>query len=306
MKKVVSVSLGSPKGDKTVNAVLLGEEFEISRIGTNGDMNKFAELVRELDGNVDAIGLGGIDLYVYAGNHRYTIRDAARLASNAKKTPVVDGSGIKNTLERETVEWLQREGIVDFSQSNVMMVCAVDRFGMAESINKLAKSAIYGDLMFSLALPIPVRSWATIQFIARALLPIVCALPFKWMYPTGEKQNEYRPKYEKYFRWADVIAGDNKYIAKHMPTIESGALVGKTILTNTLTEEEVENLRARGVKRIVTATLEFEGRTYGTNVLEAITITLAKKRPEEMVPQDYTNVLKQLGWKPTVREFDLR
>lgn len=303
MKRVVSVSLGSPKGDKTTTASLLGEEFEISRIGTNGDMVKFAELVRELDGKVDAIGLGGIDLYLYASGRRYTIRDAAKLASNAKITPVVDGSGIKNTLERETIEWLQREGILDFSDKNVLVVCGSDRFGMAESIWKLAKSVVYGDIMFSLGLPIPMKTWGALNLLASILLPLVCILPFKWLYPTGEKQEKITPKYENYFRWADVIAGDNKIIGRFMPTPESGALAGKTVITNTLTQEEIENLKARGVKTLITSTREFDGRTFGTNVLEGIIITLAGKRPEEMSPQDYLDILKKLDWEPTVREL---
>ena len=303
MKRVVSVSLGSPKGDKTTTASLLGEEFEISRIGTNGDMAKFAELVRELDGKVDAIGLGGIDLYLYASGRRYTIRDAAKLASNAKITPVVDGSGIKNTLERETIEWLQRKGILDFSDKNVLVVCGSDRFGMAESIWKLAKSVVYGDIMFSLGLPVPMKTWGALNLLASILLPMVCILPFKWLYPTGEKQEKITPKYENYFRWADVIAGDNKIIGRFMPTPESGALAGKTVITNTLTQEEIENLKARGVKTLITSTREFDGRTFGTNVLEGIIITLAGKRPEEMSPQDYLDILKKLDWEPTVREL---
>lgn len=301
MKKVVSVSLGSPKGDKKVNATLLGEEFEISRIGTNGDFKKFAELMRELDGNVDAISLGGIDLYLVADKRRYVIRDAAKLALNAKKSPVVDGSGIKNTLERETIEWLQRDGIIDFKDKKVLVVSGVDRFGMAETISRLAKSVVYGDLMFSIGIPIPIKTWGGLQLVGRTLLPIVCQLPFQWIYPIGEKQEKITPKYENWFQWADVIAGDYKIIGRYMPPPESGALEGKTVITNTLTPADVENLRSRGVKMLATSTREFDGRTFGTNVLEGIIITLAGKRPEDMKPEDYLEVLKKMDWKPEVR-----
>jgi hypothetical protein len=303
MRRVVSVSLGSSRGDKTSVQTLLGEQFEISRIGTNGDMKRYAELLRELDGKVDAIGLGGIDRYLVAGNRRYTVRDAERLARNVKKTPVVDGSGIKNTLERETIEWLQREGIIDFSAKNVLLVCGVDRFGMAEVIAKLAKRYIYGDLIFAVGVPIPIRSWATLRVLAFLLLPIIARVPFQWLYPTGEKQDKVTPKYEKYFRWADVIAGDYKFIGRYLPTPESGALRGKTIITNTLTAGDVENLKEREVGMIVTSTKEFDGRTFGTNVVEGIIITLAGKRPEEMSPEDYMEVLCKLDWQPTVRRL---
>lgn len=301
MKRVVSVSLGSTKGDFSVTKTLLGETFEISRIGTNGDKVKYAELIRELDGKVDAFGLGGIDMYLYAGNRRYVIRDAAKLASNAKKTPVVDGSGIKNTIERETIEWLQRKGLADFTCSNVLMVCGVDRFGMAEAAIKLAKSVVFGDLMFNIGIPIPLHTHRQLMVVAKTLLPIVCRVPFEWIYPTGAKQDKITPKYENYFRWADIIAGDYKIIGRYMPPPETGALNGKMIITNTLTPADIERLKERGVKTLVTATWEFEGRTFGTNVMEGIIVSLAGKHPDEMTPQDYLDVLHKLNWEPTVR-----
>src|SRR5690349_1497775 len=95
MLKVVSVSLGSGERDKTSRAQFLGEDVELSRIGMNGDMPGAIRKIAELDGQVDAIGLGGIDLYLCAGKRRWTIRDAKRMASAAKTTPVVDGSVLK-------------------------------------------------------------------------------------------------------------------------------------------------------------------------------------------------------------------
>lgn len=306
MKRVVSVSLGSPKGDFRAETEILGQEFEVSRIGTNGDLKRYAELMRELDGQVDAIGLGGIDLYLYAGDRRYTIREAARLAANARRTPVVDGSGLKNTLERETFEWLERWGIIDFADKNILVVCGVDRFGMAESAVRMGKSVVFGDLMFNCGVPVPIKSYRGLMLVARTLLPVVCRLPFKWIYPTGKKQEQVTPKHEKYFRWADVIAGDNKIIGRFMPPPESGALAGKLVITNTLTPVEIENLRVRGVKKLVTGTWELPGlggRTPGTNVIEGILITLAGKRPEEMATADYLDMLRRLDWKPTVRDL---
>ncbi len=303
MKRVVSVSLGSSRGDKKVTATLLGEEFEISRIGTNGDMKRYAELISEIDGNVDAICLGGIDRYLVAGDRKYTIRDADRLAKFAVKTPVVDGSGIKNTLERETIEWLHREKLIDFSDKKVLMVCAVDRFGMAEVMARVSREVVYGDLMFNLGIPIAIKRWSTVQLLGKLLLPIVCRVPFQWIYPTGEKQDVITPKYEKYFRWADIIAGDYKIIGRYMPPPESGALSGKTVITNTLTEGDVNDLKARGVDTIVTSTKEFDGRTFGTNVVEGICVALTGKRQEDMSAQDYLDILNKLEWEPTIRRL---
>jgi len=303
MKRVVSVSLGSSKRDKKSVLTVLGEQFEVSRVGTDGDMGRFAEMMAELDGKVDAIGLGGIDRYLWVDDRRYTIRDADRLARIARTTPVVDGSGVKNTLERKTIDYLQSQGIVDFTRSRVLVVCAVDRFGMAQTIAKLSKQVVFGDLMFNCGLPIPMRSYGAVRVLASALLPIVTRLPFAWIYPTGAKQDHSEPKYEKYYRWADVIAGDFLIVKRTMPTVESGALAGKTIITNTVTAEDREMLKARSAKRLVTSTFEYDGRTYATNVYEGVMVSLLGKRPEQVTPEDYEDLLARMDWKPTVTEF---
>jgi len=303
MKRVVSVSLGSSKRDKTSRVEILSQEFEISRVGTDGDMKRFAELVAELDGKVDAIGLGGIDRYLWVDDRRYTVRDADRLARIAKVTPVVDGSGVKNTLERKTIEYLQNNGILDFSDKKVLMVCAVDRFGMAQTIAKLAKKVIYGDLMFNLGVPIPMKSYSTVRVVATALLPIITRVPFQWLYPTGEKQDKTEPKHQKYYEWADVIAGDYLIIKRTMPTAESGILEGKVVITNTVTAEDTRMMIDRKVRMLITSTPLVDGRYYATNVFEGVLITLLGKKPEDVTVDDYEQLLQRMNWRPTITDL---
>lgn len=303
MKRVVSVSLGSSQRDKTSIVTILGEEFEISRIGTDGDMVKFADKMRELDGKVDAIGLGGIDRYLWTDKKRYTIRDADKLAKIAKITPVVDGSGVKNTLERRTIEYLNNNNLVDFKNSKVLITSAVDRFGMAQTIAKLSDNVVYGDIMFALNIPIPIRSYKALRFVAAALLPIICNIPFQWLYPTGEKQNVIKPSWIEYYKWADVICGDYLLIKRTMPTVESEALKDKVIVTNTLTPEDTQMLKERGVKMIATGTPEYEGRYFATNVFEGVLITLLGKNPNDVTINDYAALLEKLNWKPTITKL---
>src|SRR5690625_5801215 len=101
-------------------------------------MEKAAELIRSLDGKVDAIGLGGIDIYLVAGDRRYYLRDGLKLAQNATVTPVVCGAALKDTLERMVVERLEPE--ISWDSRKVLMVAAVDRFGMAEALDRDRKS----------------------------------------------------------------------------------------------------------------------------------------------------------------------
>jgi hypothetical protein len=299
VKHIVSVSLGSSRRDKRSEVEIADERFLIERIGTDGDLRRFQSLFAELDGKVDALGIGGADLHIWVGNRRYTFRSIQKLVSVAKKTPVVDGSGLKNTLEREAVRWLQAQGIIDFSRSTVLLVAAVDRFGMAQELARCARQVIYGDFVFAIGLPIPIRSYRTVEWLGRMLLPIITRLPFQWFYPTGEKQEQRTPRAPRLFQQADVIAGDWHYIRRYMPD----QLPGKRVITNTVRRADVELLRQAGVAQLITTTPVIEGETFATNVMEGVIVALTGRHPDELTAQDYLDMLHRLGWQPGVIEL---
>ena len=294
--RVVSVSLGSSTRDHTAHAEILGQDFTIERRGTDGDLEKACRTIAELDGHVAAIGLGGIDLYVVVGQKRYILPDAARMAKMAKTTPVVDGSGLKDTLERETIKRLQRDRVLDFKGAKVLLVSAVDRFGMAEQLVESGAKVTFGDLQFTLGLPIGITKIATLRRLGAVILPIATRLPYKMIYPTGDKQREIKctPSYQKFYDNADILAGDFLLIRRFLPD----RIDGKTILTNTVTSDDVELLRARGAKTLITTTPEFEGRSFGTNVMEGVFAALGAKTSNE-----YSKLLEQLGWQPRIVKF---
>jgi len=271
VKKVVSVSLGSASRDHRVQVDLLGERFDIARIGTDGSLDKAIAALRALDGTVDALGLGGIDVYLYAGTDRYALRDGLRLLEAVKTTPVVDGSGLKNTLERGAVAFIVERLGIPLRGTRVLMVSALDRFGMAQALVQAGADVVFGDFIFALDLDRPVRGLDEFEEMARKYLPDACKLPFQFFYPTGKKQDRApQPKYPEYYEDAEIIAGDYHFMRQFMPE----RLDGKTILTNTVTAGDVDFLRARGVARLITTTPDFGGRSFGTNVLEAALVAL--------------------------------
>lgn len=297
MKHVVSVSIGSSKRDHKVEVELLGEQVIIERRGTDGDIDGAIKLIKELDGKVDAFGMGGIDLYLISRGHRYVMRDAKRILDAAQKTPIVDGSGLKNTLERKIINELSGN-VIDFKGKNVLVTAGVDRFGMAEALEKTGCNLILGDLIFALGIPITIRSVKSLDGFARVLAPIVSKLPFSVLYPTGERQEETTPKHGKHFAWADIIAGDFLFIKRYMPS----RLDGKIIITNTTTAKDVEELKQRGLRMLVTTTPELNGRSFGTNVMEAALVAVSGQR--ELTPEEYLSLLEKMQFRPRVVDFN--
>ena len=296
MKRVVSVSLGTSKRDKKHEVEILGEMFTIERIGTDGDMKKFAQMFTDLDGKVDALGVGGADVYVTVDKKRYAFREILGLIKGAVKTPVVDGSGLKHTLERETIQTLQKDGVVDFKKEKVLLVSAVDRFGMAQALSEVCPDIIFGDFLFGIGVKYPLTSYSQVRTLGSLILPIITVLPFKWFYPTGEKQEQRKPKYPEIWAERTFLCGDWHYIRRYAPE----DLKGKTILTQTLRKADLEWLKSAGARRAITTTPVMGGETFATNVMEGVIVAVTGKRPEQLSEGDYLETLKRLDWKPNV------
>jgi hypothetical protein len=304
LKKIVSVSLGSSKRDHEVHVNLLGEEFIVSRRGTDGDYKTAKDILKELDGNVDVIGLGGTDIYLYSKTKRYTLKYGMMLRNVVKKTRVVDGSGLKNTLERKVIEELQQDSRFKFEGKKTLLVCGMDRFGMAESLVNAGCDMIFGDLIFALDVDKPLKTLEELDEQAEKLLPEISKLPIGMLYPIGKKQETYaelEEKHLKYYDWAEIIAGDFHYIRRFMPL----DLKNKIIITNTVTKEDVATLKERGISYLVTTTPNLEGRSFGTNVLEGVLLSILDKEWEDVTEGDYLDLIMKLDLHPRILELNL-
>jgi hypothetical protein len=297
----VSISIGSSKRNKAVEVNLLGEQVSIERIGTDGDMEAAALKYKELDGKVDAFGVGGADLGAIVDGKFFPFHSVQKLVRYIQKTPVVDGGGLKNTLENRAPAFVDQK-IGDYIKERgrkVMVTLGTDRWGLSKSFVEAGYETVFCDLMFALDVPIPIRSLSGLRTLAAILIPIVTLFPFEWIYPTGEKQEIRKPKYVNWYQWATVIAGDCHYIKKHMPD----DMQGKVIVTNTTTPEDVELFRKCGVKYLVTTTPVLDGRSFGTNMMEAALVAASGKgRP--LTWPELTEMIDKLGLEPQLQELN--
>lgn len=299
MKRAVSISIGSSKRDSATELDLMGKHVRIERIGTDGDMGKAKQLYTELDGVVDAFGVGGTDLGLAVDGHYYTLHSVAGLVAGVKKTPVVDGGGLKNTLERRVAPAMHDYIGHALEPKRVLMTSGLDRWGMSSSFIDMGYECVFGDLMFGLGMPLPLKSAAALKRAAALLLPVVTRLPFEWIYPTGEKQEVCTPKYGEWFDWATVVAGDCHYIKRYMPP----RLEGKVICTNTTTQEDVEAFRKAGVSYLVTTTPRLDGRSFGTNMMEAMMVAVSGEG-RKLTDAELNALVDELGFTPNIEPLN--
>ena len=301
MKKILSISVGSSSRDHTTKHVFLDQECELSRQGTDGDFEKAVQRYAEMDGKVDAFGVGGVEFYLRVGKNRYYFRDVSRIRRAIKVSKVGDGNGVKGLLERRAFQALEKHLNKKENKTlkgmPALLTTAVDRYGMGEAMVDAGLDLTIGDLMFTLGLPIPVKKLSTVRVLAATLLPVITNLPFSWFYALGSEQDKPpQPKWGKYYQQAQVLGGDFIQIRQYMPD----DLTGKIVVTNTTTSKNVEELRKRNLHILVTVTPRLEGRSFGTNVMEATLLALMDKSQSEVTEADFLDLIERIPLEPNI------
>jgi len=207
---------------------------------------------------------------------------------------VVDGRGLKHTLERRVFE-LAGEALGEMPHfANAFVPVAVDRLGLAQAVAEVSERIVIGDLMVALDIPIPIHSLAQYYRVARIMLPLVSHFPLSMLF-YGSGGAESRPKYGRFWRQADLLAGDFLFMRKYLPE----DLAGKTVITNTTTEDNINLLRKRGVRLVITTTPRYEGRSFGTNLMEAA-LTAYAGLGRVLTDAELNGLIDQLGLRPSI------
>ena len=298
MKYAVSISLGSSERDKKVEVKFKGETVVIERIGMDGDIEKAKKTYEALDGQVDAFGMGGVDMVLRVAGKEHPLKAALKLIENVHQTPVVDGRGLKHTLERRVFELAAPAlgGIPSFQKAFIPV--AVDRIGLASAVCETSQSVIFGDLMVALNLPLPVNGMQNFTRVAKLMMPFVSNFPMGMLY-YGSDGAEHEPRYQKYWQESDLIAGDFLFMRKYMPE----RIDEKTIITNTTTEKNLLLLKERGARQVITTTPRYDGRSFGTNMMEAALTAYANKG-RQLSDDELNALIDELDLRPQVDIFD--
>jgi len=75
------------------------------------------------------------------------------------------------------------------------------------------------------------------------------------------------------------------------------------IATNTTTAADIEAFRQAGVKYVVTSTPVIEGRSFGTNMMEAALIAVSGKG-RVLTRPELNELLNRLGFEPQIQQLN--
>ncbi|MEW6547090.1 MAG: quinate 5-dehydrogenase [Bacillota bacterium] len=319
--RVLGVSLGSSPRDFRMRWDWPGGTVEVCRVGTGGDVARAARLLEQHDGEVDAFGLGGVNLYLRVRDRRYRLPLGERLASIPRRTPVCDGTYIKTWWEPRALNIACEESRLDLTGRTVLFSSVLDRWPLAQALQERGARVLVGDAAFALRMPILFPGLEWFYPFAVTMVPVLRYLPLSFLYPLGPGREKSRPGLRAAFGRAQVLAGDFHFLRSRLPE----RLDGKWVITSGLGEAELALLRDRGVLLVmelgpvaraaarVDAALDARAapatraaacraapRALSANLAEAVVAAASGESPSSLGPEGIRTWCERLGFRPTV------
>ncbi|HSN83728.1 MAG TPA: hypothetical protein VLS88_14185 [Polyangiales bacterium] len=298
MKRCLVIHLGDE--NENFVAVLGDRRAEVLWRGCGRDLERARALVRDHDGQVDAIGLDGIPMDLELGDAHRRYQPGREVAAAAQTTPVVDGGGVRAGLERWSVVLADRAEPGIFSQKRVLMVPGINHVGLAQALGRLSPRVEYYDPEMFFGLP-DVPGVGSEETLGTADAPTLEALkdaPIDQISPPAQADGR---RATPHFRWADVIAGDVAAI-RHFAPMD---LRKKTIVVPSASSEDMADFRSRGASILVTLMPSLDPATamarYAAALIEAVFVALRDDTTMPLTEDTYLNLMADISWSPYIR-----
>ncbi|MCW5848561.1 MAG: hypothetical protein KIT87_00475 [Anaerolineae bacterium] len=291
MPQVVVVHLGrQPEAEFTAH--VLGREVIVRRRGAAGDMRRAVALVREATAtDVDVVALEGMPLTLRLGDACFDHPMAQALRDAAGQTPLVDGLAVRDALDRLALRRITQAHPTLFRFRRVLMAPGLNRQALADALAQHSPRLRYADpaLLFELPFSLPAGPW--LDRFARLMAGRLAGLSFEQISPP---EGEGTPRVKADFAWADLIAGDMNLIRRHTPY----NLRDKVIVTDWLSDDDLAELRSRGVAQVVVTVPCLEGATARPSAAIVAGVLAALRPTDAPALVDDPSRLADLPWFP--------
>jgi predicted amino acid dehydrogenase len=298
MKTVVSISLGPKKYDYDFKTQFLGQEFRVIRIGTDKDTRKAKELIREWEPKCDAIGLGMVREHYRVGAYNFEQGSTKELEDLVTQVPLTTGSTLRDILHDWSIRHVQNDLGNYFNNAKVLFLSGMNNYRAARVLSEYTENLMFADPIVQAGIPKLLTSLESLELYAAGSHQLL-----KWKAP-----HVLSPSLAPIKDWnnfvlrralqkADVVAA--RY--EDLEPFGLEELAGKTLLTSTISDERLNELRDRGVNMVVDYTPQlFKEATVGINVLEAMILAATSKKRGEITDDDFLEIITDLHIEPRV------
>jgi len=303
VKQVVSISLGSSDKDYAFDTEFLGQQFNIKRLGTNGDLEKAAELLLRWDKDADAIGLGNIK-FPYGVGPRFLSRNKHSKIKDLGaqiQTPVTMGSALRDVAYEWALRFIEYKFGDYFSNSRVLFFSGMYNYRIAKVMSEFTDNLTFADPILENGIPKFINSLKDVEAYARSAHEVLQWVPSKRLTHSVVPVNAWNQYIiRKAMQKATILVVPNHGFDDYLKNATLEELGGKTIISSTLDDDRVTFLKERGVDVIIDTTPKILQRVVGVNVLEALILAALGRNRDQMRADDLLEVISSQKMDPRV------
>ncbi|HMT65886.1 MAG TPA: dehydrogenase, partial [Ottowia sp.] len=286
---------GSAAQDFSFTTEFLGEKLHVKRVGTDGSVARAVALIRHWDAEADAIGLGVLKDRYRAGTHRFVEKDSAKLKAVAKQALTTVGGTLGDILQEWSVRHAQIELGSYFNNARVVFLSGMTNYKLAMSMAEYTENLLFADPLLQLGVPKFLTSIEALQLYSTGAHYVK-----DWSLPvdlaTGPIKEWTRFVLRKAVQKATVLVA-----APHeLDQFGLEELAGKTIISTTVNDERIAQLRDKGVHMVIDAAPLMHGHVLSPSLLDAMIVAATGKFPQELLEDDYLEIITAMGLEPRI------
>ena len=293
---IVDVSLASSDRNYDTTVDFLEKPFRIVRIGTDGDVDRAEELIKEWTDTASVFAITGArdarTVGILSGDERAALR---RLESATGDTPTTNGHRLRDVLQEWTVRKVAAERSGLFSNARTVVLGGSNHRRTARVLRESTENIKFADAILTYGLPSMLDFDALERFLGVSKwmldkVPDVIAAPVT---APGRRFNQ--SMLRRAVVEADVLVAT--YDELMMFHLEE--LAGKTLITSSVSDERLEELNHRGVDLVLDDTPQpFPDVTINAAVLEALMLAATGAEESSLTDDDLLDMITSADLQP--------
>ena len=295
MKHVVSISLGTSSQDFEFTTEFLGEKLHVRRIGTNGNTAEAVKLIKQWDKKAAAIGIGVLKDHYKVGSRRFIEKDSARLKAVATRVPVTTGGRLGDIFQEWAVRHTQTQLGSYFNNARTLFFSGLTDYKLALALSEYTSNLQFADPVLQMGVPKLLNSLDALHLYSNGAHYVK-----DWTLPsaiaTGPVKEWTRFVLRKALQKATVVVAP----VHELDDLGLEELAGKTLITATVNDERMAQLRDKGVSMVIDGSPTMNGHVLGANLLDAMILAATGKAPQDIQEDDYLEIITGLDSEPRI------
>ena len=304
MKRIINISLGISKDDYEFKTKFLKQNFHIRRFGTDGNLERAADMLLRWNKKADAISLSNIKFPYTLGSAEMMEEETRKLHDLGMQmlTPVTAGDAMRTVIHEWAVRHLQFQmGNNYFDNTRVFFFSGLVNSTLARALSQYTNNLVFADPVLEHGIPRFLNSMKELELFAKRIYGILQLVPSKGLLsPVIPMKMWNEHAIGKTIKDASIIVVPYYDFYRYMDKCTVEELLGKIVITSTAYDDRINFLKERGVDTIIDTTPKILKRVVGMSVLEAMSIAALDKPQNQITNDDLLEIISDQRMEPRV------